>query len=133
MKLEATSIWSGVLMLIGGLGLFLYGMFLLSEGLQLSAGNRLRQMIGRFTKNRVRGTLVGAAVTAIIQSSSATTVMLVGFVNAGLMTFTQSVPVIFGANIGTTITAQIVAFPVAAFSLPLIGIGFLTYILGQKR
>lgn len=133
MKLEATSIWPGILMLIGGLGLFLYGMFLLSEGLQLSAGNRLRQMIERLTKNRVRGTLVGAAVTAIIQSSSATTVMLVGFVNAGLMTFTQSVPLIFGANIGTTITAQIVAFPVEVFSLPLIGIGFLTYVLGQKR
>jgi phosphate:Na+ symporter len=133
MKIEATSSWFGALVLLGGLGLFLFGMHLLSEGLQLASGERLRKILETLTRNRLRGTAVGAIVTALIQSSSATTVMLVGFVNAGLMTFTQSVPVIFGANIGTTVTAQIVAFDVKTLSFPCLAVGFLMYMLGSKR
>ncbi|WP_287155486.1 Na/Pi cotransporter family protein [Candidatus Solincola tengchongensis] len=133
MKLEATSIWFGILVLFGGLGLFLFGMFLMSEGLQLAAGDRLRRMLESLTRNRVRGVLVGTGVTALIQSSSATTVMLVGLVNAGLMKFSQSVAVIFGANIGTTVTGQIVAFNVKTLSFPCIGLGFLLYLAGNKR
>ncbi len=133
MKLEATSIWFGIIVLFGGLGLFLYGMFLMSEGLQLAAGDRLRRMLEGLTRNRIRGVLVGTGVTALIQSSSATTVMLVGLVNAGLMKFSQSVAVIFGANIGTTVTGQIVAFNVKTLSFPCIGLGLLFFLLGNKR
>lgn len=133
MKLEATSVWFGILVLFGGLGLFLYGMFLMSEGLQLAAGDRLRRMLEGLTRNRLRGVLVGTGVTALVQSSSATTVMLIGLVNAGLMKFSQSVAVIFGANIGTTITGQIVAFNVKTLSFPCIGLGFLLYLAGNKR
>lgn len=133
MKLEATSIWFGILVLFGGLGLFLFGMFLMSEGLQLAAGDRLRRMLESLTRNRFRGVLVGTGVTALIQSSSATTVMLVGLVNAGLMKFSQSVAVIFGANIGTTITGQIVAFNVKTLSFPCIGLGFILYLLARRK
>ncbi|MBC7248155.1 MAG: Na/Pi cotransporter family protein [Actinobacteria bacterium] len=133
MKLEATSIWFGVIVLFGGLGLFLFGMYLMSEGLQLAAGDRLRRMLEGLTRNRFRGTLVGAGVTALIQSSSATTVMLVGLVNAGLMKFSQSVAVIFGANIGTTVTGQIVAFNVKTLSFPCIGLGFTLYLLSNRK
>ncbi|MDI6831327.1 MAG: Na/Pi cotransporter family protein [Actinomycetota bacterium] len=133
MKLEATSNWFGIIVLLGGLGLFLYGMHLMSEGLQLAAGDRLRRLLETFTKNRFRGLAVGTAVTALIQSSSATTVMLVGLVNAGLMAFSQSVAVIFGANIGTTITGQIVAFNVKTLSFPCIAVGFLLYLTGERR
>ncbi|MDD3719092.1 MAG: Na/Pi cotransporter family protein [Actinomycetota bacterium] len=134
MTLEATSIWFGILVLFGGLGMFLYGMILMNEGLQLAAGDRLRRMLETFTKTRYRGLAAGAGVTALIQSSSATTVMLVGFVNAGLMTFTQSLGVILGADIGTTITAQMVAFNVILYlSFPCIGIGLLLYMVGNRR
>jgi phosphate:Na+ symporter len=134
MTLEATSIWFGIIVLIGGLGMFIYGMLLMNEGLQLAAGDRLRRMLETFTKNRYRGLAAGTAVTALIQSSSATTVMLVGFVNAGLMTFTQSLGVILGADIGTTITAQIVAFNVILYlSFPCIGVGLLLFMIGSRR
>lgn len=134
MKLDSNSIWFGVLVLVGGLGLFIYGMMLMGEGLQLAAGDRLRKMLETVTRNRFRGLLSGAAVTTLIQSSSATTVMLVGFVNAGLMTFTQSLGVILGADIGTTITAQIVAFNVILYlTFPCIGIGFLLYAVGNRK
>jgi len=109
--------------LMGGLGLFLFGMKIMSEGLQKIAGNRLRSILAALTKNRVIGTLVGVAITAIIQSSSATTVMVVGFVNAGLMSLMQAIGVVLGANIGTTITAQLIAFKITKFALPAIGIG----------
>ncbi len=109
--------------LMGGLGLFLFGMKIMSEGLQKIAGNRMRKILSALTTNRFIGTLVGLAVTAIIQSSSATTVMVVGFVNAGLMSLVQSIGVILGANIGTTITAQLIAFNITAYALPAIGIG----------
>jgi phosphate:Na+ symporter len=134
MTLEATSIWFGIFVLAGGLGLFLYGMILMNEGLQLAAGDRLRKMLEKFTKTRFRGLAAGTAVTALIQSSSATTVMLVGFVNAGLMTFMQSVGVILGADIGTTITAQIVAFNMILYlSFPCIAIGLLMFMVGSRR
>lgn len=109
--------------LLGGLGLFLFGMKILSEGLQKVAGSRIRKILAALTDNRFVGTLVGLSVTALIQSSSATTVMVVGFVNAGLMSLVQSIGVILGANIGTTITAQLIAFKITQFALPAIGIG----------
>ncbi len=109
--------------LVGGLGLFLFGMKIMSEGLQKIAGERMRKILAALTNNRIIGTLVGIAVTAIIQSSSATTVMVVGFVNAGLMSLVQSIGIILGANIGTTVTAQLIAFKITKYALPAIGIG----------
>ncbi|MCK5554270.1 MAG: Na/Pi symporter, partial [Deltaproteobacteria bacterium] len=94
--------------LTGGLGLFFIGMRFMSEGLQKAAGDRLRKILETLTNNRVVGALVGLAVTAIIQSSSATTVMAVSFVNAGLMTLNQAIGIVLGANVGTTVTAQII-------------------------
>ena len=111
------------LMLIGSLGLFLYGMKIMSEGLQKVAGDRLRSILTAMTTNRVTGVLTGLMITALIQSSSATTVMVVSFVNAGLLTLTQSISVIMGANIGTTVTAWIISLfgfkvDVSSFALP---------------
>ena len=99
-----------VLGLIGGLGLFLYGMTLMSDSLEKAAGAKLRGILELFTKNRYVGIIVGVVFTAIIQSSSAATVMVVSFVNAGLMTLYQAIGVIYGANIGTTVTSQLVSF-----------------------
>jgi phosphate:Na+ symporter len=110
--------------LFGGLALFLYGIGKLCDSLQEVSGQRLKRWLASVTKNRVLGALSGAAVTSIIQSSSVTTVLVVGFVSAGLMTMTQSIGVIMGANIGTTVTAQIVAFKVTKAALLLIAIGF---------
>ena len=109
--------------LLGGLGMFLFGIKIMSEGLQKIAGNKMRKIIAALTDNRFIGALVGIAVTAIIQSSGATTVMVVGFVNTGLLTLVQAIGVILGANIGTTITAQLIAFNIAKFALPAIGLG----------
>jgi len=109
--------------LIGGLGLFLFGMKIMSEGLQKVAGDRMRKILSALTNNRLIGMFVGLAVTAIIQSSSATTVMVIGFVNAGLMTLMQAIGVVLGANIGTTVTAQLLALKITHFALPAIGIG----------
>lgn len=111
--------------LVGGLALFLYGMVLLSRGLQKAAGERLRHWIERMTNRRLKGVAVGAAITAIIQSSAVTTVTLVGLINAGLISLEQAIPVIMGANIGTTITAQLIAFNIGSLALPIIAIGFL--------
>ena len=99
-----------VFLLAGGLGLFLYGMKLMSEGLEQVAGSRMRSILEFFTKNRFVGMLVGILFTAVVQSSSATTVMVVSFVNSGLMTLSQATGVILGANIGTTVTGQLIAF-----------------------
>ena len=96
--------------LFGGLTLFLYGMDALSHSLETAAGSRLKSLLAAVTGSPVRGVLAGAAVTAVLQSSSAVTVMVLGFVSAGLLTLRQAVPVIFGCNIGTTITAQLLAF-----------------------
>ena len=97
------------LCLLGAVGLFLYGMKVMSEGLQKAAGDRLRNILSAMTRNRFAGLLTGCAITALIQSSSASTVMVVSFVNAGLMSLAQSMAVIFGANVGTTFTAWIIA------------------------
>lgn len=115
------------LTLIGSLGLFLYGMKIMSEGLQKMAGNRLRSILTAMTKNRVMGVFTGLLITALIQSSSATTVMVVSFVNAGLLSLVQSITVIMGANIGTTVTAWIISLlgfkvSVADFSIPLMAV-----------
>jgi len=118
---------------IGGLGLFIYGIHLMGEGLQNAAGDRLRRLLKALTKNTIFGTIVGAGITAIIQSSSATTVMVVGFVNAGLMNLSQAIGVIFGANIGTTITAQLIAFKLTNYALPAIAVGSCLYLFINKR
>ena len=102
--------------LLGGLALFLYGMNMMSQGMEAAAGNKMKQILERLTSNRFMGVLVGAVITAIIQSSSATTVMVVGFVNSGMMTLRQAVGVIMGANIGTTITGQLIALDVSAIA-----------------
>ena len=118
--------------LLGGLALFLYGMEKMTDGLKAAAGEQMKILLTKLTRNAVTGALTGALVTAIIQSSSVTTVLVVGFVSAGLMTLIQSVGVIFGANVGTTITAQIVAFNVTAAALPLITVGFLMIFIGKQ-
>nr|WP_317323483.1 Na/Pi cotransporter family protein [uncultured Flavonifractor sp.] len=102
--------------LLGGLALFLYGMQMMSSGLEAAAGNRMKRILERLTSNRFLGVLVGAVITAVIQSSSATTVMVVGFVNSGMMTLRQAVWIIMGANIGTTITGQLIALDVGALA-----------------
>ncbi len=122
-------IFVNILSLIGSLALFLYGMKIMSEGLEKFAGDQLRAILAAMTKNRVMGVLTGILITALIQSSSATTVMVVSFVNAGMMTLLQSIGVIMGANIGTTVTAWIISavgfkINIALFSLPLLAIGF---------
>ena len=119
--------------LLGGLGLFIYGMKQMSEGLQKTAGKRLKHLIGMLTTNRFSGIGVGAIVTAIIQSCSATTVMVVGFVNAGLMTLTQSIGVTMGANIGTTVTAQLIAFKLSNYALHAIALGAALYLFSKKQ
>lgn len=112
-----------ILTLIGGLALFLYGMQNMSDGLRKAAGDKMRRILEALTTKTILGVLVGTFVTALIQSSSATTVMVIGFVNAGLMTLKQAIGVIMGANIGTTVTAQIIAFNISQFVLPIIAIG----------
>ncbi len=124
----------------GGLGMFLYGMNVMADGLQKSAGGRMKNLLGVLTRNRFLGILVGAAVTALIQSSSAATVMVVGFVNAGILNLTQAVGVIMGANIGTTVTAWIVSMSEWGsvlkpefFAPLLIGIGAFLMLSGKKE
>lgn len=109
--------------LLGGLGLFLFGMQIMAEGLQKAAGERLRSILELFTSRPITAVFTGAVATMLLQSSSTTTVMVVGFVNSGLMTLSQAVGTIMGANIGTTITAQVVSFDIYALALPLIALG----------
>ncbi|MGD9312945.1 MAG: Na/Pi cotransporter family protein [Desulfobacterales bacterium] len=118
--------------LLGGLALFLYGMEKMTDGLKAAAGEQMKILLTKLTRNAVTGAFTGALVTAVIQSSSVTTVLVVGFVSAGLMTLVQSVGVIIGANVGTTVTAQIVAFNVTAAALPLITVGFCMIFLGKN-
>lgn len=127
-----------ILSFVGALGIFLYGMKIMSEGLEKTAGDRLRGVLASMTSNRFAGVVTGMGVTAVIQSSSATTVMVVSFVNAGLMTLRQAVGVIMGANIGTTVTAWIVAFvgfkmDIAAFSLPLMAVAAPLLFMGKGK
>lgn len=118
--------------LFGGLAFFLYGMEKMSEGMKKSAGNKMRSILAAFTNNRVIGLIVGAFVTMVIQSSSATTVMLVSFVQADLMIFSQSLAVILGADIGTTITAQLIAFKLTDYALLLVAVGFSLRMFGKS-
>lgn len=118
--------------IMGGLGLFLYGMNLMGDGLQKSAGSKLKRIIELLTSNIIMGVLVGMVVTMVIQSSSATTVMVVGFVNAGIMSLPQAIGVIMGANIGTTITAQLVSLDVDFLAPVALGIGIVIYMFSNK-
>ncbi len=128
----AISWWVLIMTLFGGLALFLYGMEKMSSGMKKAAGDKMRSILSALTNNRYMGLLVGAFVTMIIQSSSATTVMLVSFVQAGLMTFVQSLGVILGADIGTTITAQLVAFKLTDYALLMIAVGFGLMMFGRN-
>lgn len=124
--------------LLGAVGLFLYGMKVMSEGLQKAAGDRLRNILSAMTRNRFTGLLTGCAITALIQSSSASTVMVVSFVNAGLMTLAQSMAVIFGANVGTTFTAWIIALfgfkvDISVVVLPLIGLAVVMLFMNKSK
>lgn len=121
---------SDVLGLLGGLALFLYGMQMMSAGLEAAAGNRMKRTLERLTSNRILGVLVGAGITAVIQSSSATTVMVVGFVNSGMMTLRQAVWIIMGANIGTTVTGLLIALDVGAMAplLAFVGVAFVVFL-----
>ena len=125
--------WVILMTLLGGLALFLYGMEKMSSGMKKAAGDSMRSILSALTNNRYMGLLVGAFVTMIIQSSSATTVMLVSFVQAGLMTFVQSLGVILGADIGTTVTAQLVAFKLTDYALLMIAIGFGLMMFGRNE
>lgn len=118
---------------LGGLGLFIFGIQIMSDSLQKAAGARLRHILEMLTGGPIRGVLVGVGVTAIIQSSSATTVMLVGFVNAGLLSLVQAIGVVLGANIGTTVTAQLVAFKISKFALPAIAVGMAITMASRQR
>ena len=133
MPVEGITWGSLAMKLFGGLALFLMGMELLAESLRTVAGERMRAILGRLTTNRLLGVLTGAFVTAVIQSSSVTTVLVVGFVSAGLMSMSQSVGIIMGANIGTTVTAQIIAFKVTKYALLLVAVGFLVQFVGSRR
>ena len=120
--------------LLGGLALFLYGMQMMSTNLEAAAGNRMKQILERLTANRFLGVCVGAGITAIIQSSSATTVMVVGFVNSQLMTLKQAVWIIMGANIGTTITGQLIALDIGAIAplIAFVGVGLILFVKKKK-
>ena len=119
---------STILNVLGSLGIFLFGMKIMSEGIQKTAGSRLREILAYMTQNRFAGVLTGFLTTCLVQSSSATTVMIVSFVNAGLLTLIQSIGIIMGANIGTTITGWLVSilgfkFNITSIALPAVGIG----------
>ena len=120
--------------LLGGLAVFIYGMNLMSESLQKAAGEKMKSILALLTKNRIMGVIAGALVTAVLQSSSATTVMAIGFVSAGLMSLPQAISIIFGANIGTTMTAQIIAFKITDYIYAFIFIVFiLTFVCKSER
>ena len=121
-----------VLNVLGGLGLFLYGLKILSTNLQQFSSDRLKRLLDFLTRNKLMGLFFGAIITSLLQSSSATTVIIIGFANAGLMKLSQCISVIFGANVGTTITAQIIAFKASNIALPLIGIGFLIFLFTKN-
>lgn len=125
--------FSMLFLLLGGLGMFMFGMKMMSDGLEQTAGDKMRHTLEILTTNRLAGVGVGAAVTALIQSSSATTVMVVGFVNAGLMTLLQATGVIMGANIGTTITGQLIAFNLSEIAPLILFVGMVMTVFVQKR
>ena len=130
---ETIQIGSILVGLFGGLALFLYGLDQMTDALKMVAGGRMKDLLSRMTTNRFKATLAGAFVTAIIQSSSVTTVLVVGFVSAGLLTLRQSIGIIMGAEIGTTITAQIIALKVTQYALVLVAVGFALYFLAKRQ
>lgn len=125
---------SDILSLLGGLALFLYGMQMMSNGLEAAAGNKMKQILEKLTSNRFKAVIVGAVITAVIQSSSATTVMVVGFVNSGLMTLNQAVWIIMGANIGTTITGQLIALDMGAIAplIAFLGVACIMFLKSER-
>ena len=123
--LLAVDLWKVLINVLGGLALFIFGMKLMSDGLIKIAGDRMKKILQFFSRNGVVAVLAGTAVTAVIQSSSATTVMVIGFINAGLLNLTQAIGIILGANIGTTVTAQIISFDLGALAMPAITIGLI--------
>jgi phosphate:Na+ symporter len=131
--MEQTTHWGVMgMQLFGGLALFLFGMEQMAGALKAVAGQRMKAILARPTSNRIIGAVSGAFVTAVILSSSVTTVLVVGFISAGLMSLSQSVGVIMGANIGTTITAQIIAFKITKAALLMIGCGFSMLFLSKN-
>jgi phosphate:Na+ symporter len=127
------AVGSIVIGLVGGLAVFLMGMGMMADALKVVAGDRVREVLSKLTTNRFMGALTGAFVTAVINSSSVTTVLVVGFISAGLMSLAQSVGVIMGANIGSTVTAQLIAFKVTKAALLMIGVGFTMLFVVQAR
>ena len=127
--METESVKLGVIAmgLLGGLSIFLYGLELLTSTLKAVAGDRMKRLLARLTTNRFKGVFAGAFTTAVIQSSSVTTVLAVGFVAAGLMNLRQSIGIVMGAEIGTTITAQVIAFKITHFALLAVSIGLVMY------
>lgn len=125
---------TNILSMLGGLALFLYGMQMMGDGLEAAAGNKMKQILEKLTSNRFKAVIVGALITAIIQSSSATTVMVVGFVNTGLMTLQQAVWIIMGANIGTTITGQLIALDIGAIAplIAFLGVACIMFVKSEK-
>lgn len=119
--------------LVGGLAMFLFGMNMMSEGLQKAAGEKMKSILAMLTKNPVLGVLAGALVTAVLQSSSATTVMVIGFVSAGLMNLPQAISVILGANIGTTMTAQLMAFKISDYIWLIVFVGFFIQFISKSE
>jgi len=124
---------SVIIQTIGGLGLFILGMQMMTEGLQRSAGARIKKILGAASSNRIIGCLTGMSVTALVQSSSATTVMIISFVSAGVITLQQGIGIILGANIGTTVTAQMIAFKLTSLALPAIGLGVMLKFFSKRR
>lgn len=122
-----------IVTLLGGLAVFIYGMNLMSDGLQKAAGDKMRNILAMLTKNPVMGVIAGALVTAVLQSSSATTVMVIGFTSAGLMKLRQAISIIMGANIGTTITAQLIAFNIGDYAWIFVFVGFVMYFFFKKK
>lgn len=127
------STWKIAMGLFGGLAVFLFGMEQMTAGLKAVAGEGLSALLAKLTKNRVMAAITGAITTAVIQSSSVTTVLVVGFITAGLMTLQQAIGLILGAKVGTTITAQIIAFNVTQYALLLIAIGFAMYFISKNK
>lgn len=122
-----------IITLLGGLAMFIFGMNFMSDGLQKSAGEKMKSILALLTRNPVLGVIAGALVTAVLQSSSATTVMVIGFVSAGLMKLPQAISIILGANIGTTITAQLIAFSIGDYAWAFVAIGFIMYFFVKKK
>ena len=126
--------WQDILFkFIGGLGIFLFGIKFMSEGLQKTAGDRMRSLLAKYTSNPILGVLVGIVVTGLIQSSSGTTVLTIGLINAGLLTLRQAIGIIFGANIGTTVTAFIIGIKIEDYALPIIALGAVFLFFFSKK